>query len=144
MEHEALKKKHLIRSILKKDPDKSVVEELGSLLTGYPDLKVPLKDLASATARLKVELRRSFGKELIKFYRKFLDRCLQDQVLSPEDWKALQQLKMLFGFSNAQVEKLHNQAIMRHYSKTVDQVLSDKKMKPKEKSMLRRMQKNLK
>jgi hypothetical protein len=144
MEDEALKKKHLIRSILKKDPDKSVVEELGSLLTGYPDLKVPLKDLASAAARLKVELRRSFGKELVRFYRKFLERCLRDQVLSPDDWKALQQLKILFGFSNAQVEKLHNQTIMRHYSKTVEHVLSDKKIAPKERALLREMQRNLK
>jgi len=143
MEREPLKKKTLIRSILKKEPDKSVVEELGSLLTGYPDLKVPLKDLASATARLKVELRRNFGKELIKFYRKFLERCLKDQVLSAEDWKALQQLKMLFGFSNAQVEKIHNQTIMRHYSKTVEQVLSDKKLARKEKMLLRTIQQNL-
>jgi len=107
-------------------------------------LKVPLKDLASATARLKVELRRNFGKELIKFYKKFLERCLEDQVLSAEDWKALQQLKMLFGFSNAHVEKLHNQTIMRYYSKTVEQVLSDKKMAPKERAFLRKMQQNLK
>jgi tellurite resistance protein len=144
MEREPLKKKSLIRSILKKAPDKSVVEELGNVLTGYPDLKVPLKDLASATARLKVELRRSFGKELVKFYRKFLERCLKDQVLSPEDWKALQQLKILFGFSNAQVEKIHNQTIMRHYSKTVEQVLSDKKLAPQEKSLLQTIQQNLK
>jgi tellurite resistance protein len=144
MEREPLKKKTLIRSILKKAPDKSVVDELGNLLTGYPDLKVPLKDLASATARLKVELRRNFGKELVKFYRRFLERCLKDQVLSPEDWKALQQLKILFGFSNAQVEKIHNQTIMSHYSKTVEQVLSDKKLTTKEKSLLRTIQQNLK
>ena len=144
MESEPLKKKTLIRSILKKAPDKSVVDELGSLLTGYPDLKVPLKDLASATARLKVELRRNFGKELVKFYRKFLERCLKDQVLSAEDWKALQQLKILFGFSNAHVEKIHNETIMRHYSKTVEQVLSDKKLAPKEKNLLRMIQQNLK
>jgi len=144
MEHEPLKKKTLIRSILKKDPDKSVVDELGNLLTGYPDLKVPLKDLASATARIKVELRRSFGKELVKFYRRFLERCLKGQILGPDDWKALQQLKILFGFNNAQVEKIHNQTIMRHYSKTVEQVLSDKKMTPKERALLKTIQQNLK
>ena len=144
MEQEVLKKKSLIRSLLKKDPDKSVVEELGKLLVGYPDLKVPLKDLASATARIKLELRKSFGKELTRFYRKFLQKCLEDQVLSPADWKALHQLKILFGFSNAQVERIHNQMVMRHYSKTVEQAIADKKLNPRERSFLKTMQQNLK
>jgi hypothetical protein len=144
MEQEIIKKKSLIRNLLKKDPDKSVVEELGKLLVGYPDLKVPLKELASATARIKLELRRTFGKELTKFYRKFLEKCLEDQVLSPADWKALHQLKILFGFSNAQVERIHNQMVMSHYSKTVEQAIADKKLNPKERSFLKTMQQNLK
>ncbi len=144
LEQEALKKKTLIRSILKKEPNRSVVDELGKILVGYPDLKVPLKELANATARLKVELRRSFGKELKKFYRKFLEKCLADKVLSPDDWKSLQQLKSLFGFSNATIEQIHNQVVMRHYSKTVEQVLSDKKLSPRERSFLKSMQQNLK
>ncbi len=143
MESEILKKKPLIRSLLKKEPDKTVVQELGKLLVGYPDLKVPLKDLASATARLKVELRRSFGKELTKFYRKFLDKCLEDQVLSPDDWKALHQLKILFGFSNAQVERIHNQLVMHHYSQTVEQAIADKRLDPRERSFLKKMQHDL-
>jgi Chloroplast envelope transporter len=145
MDHETLaaKKKSLIRNLLKKEPDKSVVEELGKLLVGYPDMKVPLKDLASATARLKVDLRRSFGKELKKFYRRFLEKCLDDQVLSSEDWKALHQLKILFGFSDAQVERIHNEMVMRHYRKTVEQALTDKKIDSRERSFLKKLQQNL-
>jgi hypothetical protein len=144
MEEQAASRKLLIRSLLKKEPDKSVVDELGKVLVGYPDLKVPLKDLASATARLKVELRRNFGKELAKFYSKFLEKCLQDEILTPEDWKALHQLKILFGFSNAQAERIHNQLVMRHYSKTVEQAIADKKLDPRERSFLRKMQQDLK
>src|SRR5688500_19978182 len=105
-QQEAIKRKSLIRSLLKKEPDKTVVEELGKLLVGYPDLKVPMKELATAAARLKLELRRNFGKELSKFYMKFLEKCLEDEVLTPEDWQALHQLKILFGFSNAQAERI--------------------------------------
>ena len=143
MESEMLKKKSLIRSLLKKEPDKTVVQELGKLLIGYPDLKVPMKELASAAARLKVELRRSFGKELTKFYRKFLNKCLEDKVLSPDDWKALHQLKILFGFSNAHVERIHNQLVMHHYSQTVEQAIADKKLDPRERSFLKKMQHDL-
>ena len=144
MESETLRKKTLIRSLLKKEPDKSVVEELGKLLVGYPDMKVPLKELASATARLKVELRRSFGKELTRFYRRFLEKCLEDQVLSPEDWKALHQLKILFGFSNVFVERIHNQLVMQHYSKTVEQAIADKKLDLRERNFLKKLRENLK
>lgn len=144
MEQNAVNRKSLIRTLLKKDPDKSVVDELGKILVGYPDLKIPLKDLASATARLKVELRRNFGKELTRFYSRFLEKCLQDQVLTPADWRALHQLKILFGFSNAQAERIHNQLVMRHYSKTVEQAISDKKLDPKERTFLKKMQQNLK
>ena len=144
MEQQTLRKKSLIRSLLKKEPDKTVVDELGKVLIGYPDLKVPLKDLASATARLKVELRRNFGKELAKFYSKFLEKCLQEEILTPADWKALHQLKILFGFSNAHAERIHNQLVMRHYSKTVEQAISDKKLDPRERSFLKKMQQDLK
>jgi hypothetical protein len=144
MEQQTISRKSLIRALLKKEPDKTVVDELGKVLIGYPDLKVPLKDLASATARLKVELRRNFGKELAKFYSKFLEKCLQDEILSPADWRALHQLKILFGFSNAHAEKIHNQLVMRHYSKTVEQAIADKKMDPRERSFLKKMQQDLK
>ena len=143
MQKDVTKKKALIRSILQKNPNKIVVEELGTLLVGHPDLKVPLKDLASATARLKLELRRNFGKELTKFYRKFLENCLRDQVLSPSDWKALHQLKTLFGFTNAQVERIHNKTVMRHYRKSVEQAISDKKLNPRERTFLKTMQQSL-
>jgi hypothetical protein len=142
MQQETIKRRTLIRKLLQKNPDKAVVEELGKLLVGHPDLKIPIKDLASATARLKVELRKNFGRELTKFYRKFLDNCLRDKVLTPDDWKALHQIKILFGFTNAQVERIHNQMVMRHYSKSVEQALSDKKINPRERSFLKTLQQN--
>lgn len=96
-----------------------------------------MTELSGATARLKVELRRTFGKELEKFYEKFLLNCLKNKILSPDDWKALHQLKILFGFSDALVERIHNKVIVRRYSKTVEEVLSDKKVSHKERSLLR-------
>src|SRR5262245_44961227 len=140
---EVSKKNSMIRTILKQDPDKAVVEQLGQLLTGYPDIKVPLTELSGAAARLKVSLRRSFGKELEKFYQRFLRNCLKHKILSPEDWKALHQLKVMFGFSDAMVGRIHNNVILRHYSKTVDEVLSDKKVTSKERSLLRFIQQKL-
>lgn len=142
-QNEPARKNTLIRTILKQDPDKAVVEQLGKILSGHPDLKIPLRDLSGAAARLKVELRRSFGKELERFYEKFLINCLKHKILSAEDWKALQQLKVLFGFSDASVERIHNKVIVRHYSKTVDEVLSDKKVHIHERTFLRFIQQKL-
>src|SRR5262249_16065379 len=126
-----------IRRLLKKHPDPNVVEELGKLLVGNPDLKVSLKELSTSAPRLKVAFRLKFGAELERFYRSFLRRCLKDKVLSSEEWKALQTLKGLFGFSDSFVEKVHNEEVIRFYRQGIDQALTDKKLMPEERSMLK-------
>src|SRR3990172_6431605 len=130
------KKKSIIQKILKKEPDGAVVEELGKLLVSDPDLKVPLKEMLSTRARLKVELRRQFGAELEKFYARFLERCLTDRILKTEEERALHRLKILFGLSDATVSRIHNHVVQRLYSKTVGQVLSDKGLDKKQRAFL--------
>lgn len=140
---EANKYKTAVRSMLKKKPEK-VVGELQKLWEKEPQLASWLKKMGAMAARFRLQARKKFGYELETFYRRFLERCLADRVLSTEEKKALHQLKLLFGLNDSVVNRIHDEASQSIYQRSVDHALSDGNLDPEEATFLRTVQQDLK
>lgn len=121
-----------------------LTEELSRILKDDPELKVPLEEAIQTAARYKLDLHRRFGRDLERFYARFLRRCLSDRVLTAKEKDALRHLKLLLGLSDKTVERIHNHVSQSVYRRTVEEVLKDRRITARERSFLKSLQQELK
>ena len=76
-------------------------------------------------------------------YRRFLEYCLQDQLLSAEESDELAHLQQVLALSDADAGRVHEQVAHDVYGRAIDQVLADGRVDPEEAEFLRRLGRDL-
>jgi len=76
-------------------------------------------------------------------YRRLLENCLNDQVLSADENDELAHLKTLLALTNRDAAEVHEQVAQAVYGRAIDQVLEDGRLDPEEAEFLRRLGRDL-
>jgi flavin-binding protein dodecin len=99
--------------------------------------------VADVAARYGVDLERRFAAARRHLYRRFLEHCLVDCALSPEESADLEHLKLLLRLGGAEVAQIHDEVALATYGGAVAQVLTDQRLDPEERAFLERLSADL-
>jgi flavin-binding protein dodecin len=94
-------------------------------------------------ARYGLDLARRFSGARKTLYRRYLEHCLDDQALSPEENADLAHLRTLLRLDDAEVSEVHDEVGREVYGAAIDEVLADHRLEPEEESFLARLRKEL-
>lgn len=76
-------------------------------------------------------------------YRRFLERCLADQALSPEESADLAHLRELLALADEDARAIHDDVARAFYGHALDEVLADYRLDPDEERFLEHLREQL-
>jgi flavin-binding protein dodecin len=120
------------------------LRELEDLLARAERLRDVTPDqVRELAARHGVDLARELGTARRGLYRRLLEHCLQDQLLSAEESDELAHLRQALSLPDADAAEVNEQVAHAVYGRAIDQVLADGRVDPEEAEFLRRLGRDL-
>jgi flavin-binding protein dodecin len=120
------------------------VAEIETLLADAERLTdVSLESVDAVAKRHGIDLARRAAGARRNLYRRFLEHCLVDCLLSPEENADLAHLQGLLRLDDADATRVHDEVTQAVYGRAVAEVLRDQKLDPEERSFLERVRANL-
>jgi flavin-binding protein dodecin len=96
-------------------------------------------ELQKVCAEHRIDLQRTSLRERRRIYRRYLEHCLEDRVLSEEENADLAHLKAILHLAPDEVDRIHETVARNVYGKAVEEVLADSRLDPDEEAFLRRL-----
>lgn len=118
----------------------SFVRELEDVLARANRLSdVTPERVAQLAASRGVEISRRFRTARCGLYRRFLEHCLEDQMMTNAESADLAHLRGLLQLEDADVASAHEEVVDKVYGSALDHVLEDQKLDPDEEKFLRKL-----
>ena len=116
------------------------VAEIEALLAGAGRLsEVSPESVEQIAKRHGIDLERRLAGPRRSLYRRFLERCLVDCALSPEENVDLAHLQRLLRLDDADAARIHDEVAQAVYGRAVAEVLRDQQLDPEERGFLERI-----
>ena len=116
------------------------VAEIEAVLAGAVRLReVSPETVEQIAKRHGIDLGRRLAGPRRNLYRRFLEHCLVDCALSPEENVDLAHLQRLLRLADADAARIHDEVAQAVYGRAVAEVLSDLQLDPEERSFLERI-----
>ena len=116
------------------------VSEIETLLAGAARLsEVSPETVEQIAKRHGIDLGRRLAGPRRNLYRRFLEHCLVDCALSPEENVDLAHLQRLLRLDDADAARIHDEVAQAVYGRAVTEVLRDLQLDPEERSFLERI-----
>ena len=122
----------------------ALVKLTNALANAVDVQQVTLDTLSEINITYKTDVHRKFRSELAKLYREFLSFHLSERKMSKKELDEVWHLKKLFGISDAEHEKIYQEAAVESYERTLSEVLKDGSVSAAEKAHLERLSAYLK
>lgn len=120
------------------------VAEIEALLAGATRLcEVSPEDVDQIAKRNGIDLDRRLAGPRRSLYRRFLEHCLVDCALSPEENVDLAHLQRLLRLDVADSARIQDETAQAVYGRAVADVLRDQQLDPEERSFLERISTDL-
>lgn len=120
------------------------VAEIEALLAGSARLsEVSPESVEQIAKRHGIDLDRRLAGPRRSLYRRFLEHCLVDCALSPEENAELAHLQRLLRLEDADAVRIHDEVAQAVYGRAVADVLRDQQLDPEERSFLEKISANL-
>ena len=120
------------------------VAEIEALLAGAARLsEVSPEAVEQIAKRHGIDLERRIAGPRRSLYRRYLEHCLLDCALSPEENADLAHLQRLLRLDQAEAARIHDQVAQAVYGRAVAEVLRDQQLDPEERSFLERIRADL-
>jgi hypothetical protein len=118
--------------------------EVENLLAGAARVAdVSAEQIADIAKRHGVDLAKRLAAPRRDLYRRYLEHCLIDQVLSTDEVQDLAHLRALLQLPGREVLLLHDDVISSVYGSAIDDVLEDCELDEDEKAFLERLRADL-
>jgi flavin-binding protein dodecin len=116
------------------------VAEIEALLAGAARLcEVSPESVEQIAKRNGIDLERRLAGPRRNLYRRFLEHCLVDCALTPEENVDLAHLQRLLRLDDADAARIHDEVAQAVYGRAVAEVLRDQQLDPEERSFLERI-----
>jgi len=122
---------------------RAVAEIEGLLASATRISDVAPESVEQISKRHGIDLERRIAGPRRNLYRRFLEHCLLDCALSPEENADLAHLQRLLRLDHADAERVHDEVAQAVYGRAVSEVLRDQQLDPEERSFLERIGANL-
>jgi len=120
------------------------VAEIEALLAGAARLcEVSPETVEQIAKRHGIDLERRIAGPRRNLYRRFLEHCLLDWALSPEENVDLAHLQRLLRLDQTDAARIHDEVAQAVYGRAVAEVLRDQQLDPEERSFLERISADL-
>ena len=120
------------------------VSEIETLLAGAARLsEVSPETVEQIAKRHGIDLGQRLAGPRRNLYRRFLEHCLVDCALSPEENVDLTHLQRLLRLDDADAARIHDEVAQAVYGRAVAEVLRDLQLDPEERSFLERISSDL-
>ena len=96
-------------------------------------------EVQGACASSGVDLGRRFKTDRKILYRRYLDHCFEDKVLSPEESADLAHLRSILHLPDEDVADIHDSVAREVYGKAIEEVLADMQLDEQEETFLRKL-----
>jgi flavin-binding protein dodecin len=118
--------------------------EIETALAGAARLsEIPPESIEQIAKRHGIDLEQKLAAPRRNLYRRFLEHCLVDCALSPEENADLAHLQRLLRLGDADAAGVHDEVARAVYGRAVGEVLRDQQLDPEERSFLERIGANL-
>ncbi|MDR1997142.1 MAG: hypothetical protein LBQ83_02315 [Candidatus Margulisbacteria bacterium] len=124
-------------------PKNNALVEINNLFATKKLLDISLDDICEIATRYEVNINKAFKKQLLEFYRTYLEYCLRDKHLSDTELKELSHLKKILNLTDSTTKDTYNELTAKIYKSAVKDALADNRLSKEEKSMLEKIEKNL-
>jgi flavin-binding protein dodecin len=115
-----------------------------TLLAQAPSIQDVQPDVVwNVVAVRGIDLRRHYSKERKNLYRRYLEHCFADQLLSKEETTDLLHLRTMLHLGSDDVAEVHDMVARTVYGQAVEQVLADMRLDPEEEAFLRQLREEL-
>lgn len=101
------------------------------------------REIAEIAARHGLNLARQLRAARREMYRRFLEHCLLDYALSPEELADLGHLREILHLEDWEAAGIHDEVCRRVYGAALDIVLDDGRLDPEEEAFMRRLREDL-
>ena len=120
------------------------VAEIEALLAAAPRIcEVSPESVEQIAKRHGIDLGRRLAGPRRNLYRRFLEHCLLDCALSPEENADLAHLQKLLRLDDTDAAQTHDAVAQAVYGRAVAEVLRDQQLDPEERSFLERISADL-
>ena len=120
------------------------VAEIEALLAGAARVcEVSPEAVEQIAKHHGIDLGRRLAGPRRNLYRRFLEHCLVDCALNPEENVDLEHLKQLLRLDDSDAARIHDEVAQAVYGRAVAEVLSDQQLDPEERSFLERISADL-
>jgi flavin-binding protein dodecin len=119
-------------------------DAIEAILAQAPGIRDVRPDVVwSVVAARGVDLRGRYAKERKNIYRRYLEYCFADQLLSADETADLLHLRRMLHLGSDDVAEVHDKVARNVYGQAVDQVLADMRLDPEEEAFLRQLREAL-
>ena len=139
-----LHKRTFLQKIFNQNSKGDSVIEINNLLATKPIKSIGTNDISAIASKYKVNVYKSFKKNLFDFYSIYLNHCLDDKSLSEEELGELNHLKGILSLNDKDVENIHDQVAGDVYQKSFQEAIAEGKLDEDEKLFLENLQQQLK
>ena len=116
------------------------IAEIETLLAGASRIsEVSPESVEQISKRHGIDLDRRIAGPRRDLYRRFLQHCLVDCALSPEETVDLAHLQRLLQIGRGDAERIHDEVAQAVYGRAVSELLRDLQLDPEERSFLERI-----
>lgn len=133
----------LCQKLFGQTPEENAIIELNNLLASRQVKDITIKEASSISEKYKVNLYKTFKRNLYEFYAVYLNHCLKDKFLSDQELNELIHLQRILNLNDKDVNIIHNQLAGSIYKKSVQEVIADGRLDESEKQFLEKLQKEL-
>jgi len=125
-------------------PKINAVIEINNLLAEKPVKELSPNDIENIAEEYNVNVIKKFKPELLEFYRRYLNYCLNDKHLSDTEINDLKHLKCLFNVNDKDFNAVYREVTKRIYKTEVEKAVSNGRLEPEEKDFIEKLRSNLK
>ncbi|HLP20664.1 MAG TPA: hypothetical protein VK174_10200 [Chitinophagales bacterium] len=136
--------KNITQTLFNITPIANAVRELNNLLATIPLQQITVGEVRNIETRYGIQFSKDFQLNTEEFYATYLNHCLADKQLSPDEIQDLSYLKLLLALSDSTVDFLHNMVTGVIYKKAVQDAITDGRLSTEEKDFLAALQQQLK
>lgn len=138
-----LQSPNFFQRLFKTVPKENAFIEVNNLLATKPLKEIKLEDIEQISARYKVNLHDKFLDRLKELYKRYLQKCFEDNVLTDEELEELNQLKHILILQDYEVGQLHDQIGSEIYKKTYEEKISKGTLEKSNEEFLDKLKVNL-
>ena len=125
-------------------PKSACRDQIEQLLAAAERVRdISAREVAEVGARHGLNLGRQLGAARRELYRRFLEHCLLDFRVSPEENDDILHLRDILHLEAWEAAEIHDEVIRRVYGRALESVLEDGELDPEEQNFIRRLREDL-